>query len=125
MAFWCFMLATDLLVPLIMIGFGGMFARHAPREINGLFGYRTPRSMRNQDTWTFAHHYSGRLMLWWGLVMLPLSVLALLPVLGQGEEVTGTAGAVICCVQLIPLFGIIAATERALKRTFDDRGRRR
>lgn len=42
MAFWCFMLATDLLVPLIMIGFGGAFARHAPREINGLFGYRTP-----------------------------------------------------------------------------------
>ena len=119
------MLATDLLVPLIMIGFGGTFARHAPREINGLFGYRTPRSMCNQDTWTFAHHYSGRLMLRWGLVMLPLSVLALLPVLGQGEEVTGTAGAVICCVQLIPLFGIIAATERALKRTFDDRGRRR
>ena len=125
MAFWCFMLATDLLVPLIMIAFGGVFARHAPKEINGLVGYRTPRSMRNQDTWRFAHRYSGRLMFRWGLALLPLSVLALLPVLGQGEEVIGTAGAIICCVQMIPLFGIIAATERALKHTFDDSGKRR
>lgn len=125
MAFWFLMLVTDLLVPLIMVGFGGRFARHAPREINGLIGYRTPRSMRNRDTWEFAHHYSGRLMFRWGLALLPLSVLALLPVLGKGEDPVGVAGTVICCVQLVPLFGIIAATEKALKRNFDDSGKRR
>lgn len=125
MTFWLFMLATDLLLPLIMVAFGGIFSRHAPREINGLFGYRTPRSMRSRDTWAFAHHYSGRLMFRWGLAMLPVSVLALLPVLGLGEDAVGTAGTVICCVQLIPLFGIIFVTERALKRNFDDNGKKR
>ena len=125
MMFWLFMLATDLLVPLILVVFGSVFSRRAPREINGLFGYRTPRSMRSRDAWEFAHHYSGRLMFRWGLVLLPVSVVALLPVLGQGEDAVGTVGTVICFAQLIPLFGIIAVTERALKRNFDDKGKKR
>ncbi|MDO4554333.1 MAG: SdpI family protein, partial [Lachnospiraceae bacterium] len=28
--------------------------------MNGLKGYRTSRSMKNMDTWKFAHEYSGR-----------------------------------------------------------------
>lgn len=123
--FWLFMLFTDLLVPVIMIGFGGYFSNRAPKEVNGLFGYRTPRSMKNQETWQFAHHYSGKLMFRWGWVLLPLSVAALLPFWGQSEDAVGMAGAVICCVQIVPLLGVIAVTERALKRNFDDDGNRK
>ena len=125
MIFWFFMLLTVLLIPLIMLWFGRFFAKQAPRQINWIFGYRTRRSMRNRETWEFAHRYSGGLMYRWGLAMLPLSLLGMLAVWGRGEDVIGVAGAVLCLVQLIPFFFIVAQTERALKETFDEDGDRR
>ena len=55
-----FNLALDLLVPLIMIGIGLSFLKKPPKDINGAYGYRTPMSMKNQDTWDFAHRVCGR-----------------------------------------------------------------
>ena len=55
------MLAMDLIIPLSMIFLGKYFSKRAPKEINMLFGYRTTRSTKNQDTWQFAHHFFGRL----------------------------------------------------------------
>lgn len=59
MLFWIFMLVMNLLIPISMIGFGKLFMKTTPKEINGLFGYRTSMSMKNKDTWIFAHHYCG------------------------------------------------------------------
>ena len=61
MGFWIFMLIMDLLIPFTMIGFGKMFLKKAPDQINYVFGYRTSMSMKNQDTWVFAHHYCGKI----------------------------------------------------------------
>ena len=41
MGFWIFMCVTVLLIPFLMISFGGLFSRSAPKEINSAFGYRT------------------------------------------------------------------------------------
>ena len=67
MGFWIFMLAMDLILPLSMVFLGRYFVRHAPGNINMLFGYRTARSMKNQDTWQFAHRYFGKLWYKMGL----------------------------------------------------------
>ena len=37
--------------------------KKAPDSINPVFGYRTTMSMKNRDTWEFAHQYCGKL--WW------------------------------------------------------------
>ena len=87
MGFWCFMLAMDLIIPLSMIFLGKYFSKRAPKEINMLFGYRTTRSTKNQDTWQFAHHFFGRLWYKMGLLLLILSVAAMLPGLGRGRYV--------------------------------------
>ena len=60
-AFWVFMLIMDLLLPFTMIGFGKYFMTKGPKEINSAFGYRTSMSMKNHDTWEFAHKYCGKL----------------------------------------------------------------
>ena len=65
MGFWIFMLIMDLLIPFTMIGFGKMFLKKAPDQINYVFGYRTSMSMKNQDTWVFAHHYCGKIWYLW------------------------------------------------------------
>ena len=43
-AFWIFVLAMDLLVPGVMIGFGKEFQKNPPTEINPGYGYRTAMS---------------------------------------------------------------------------------
>lgn len=125
MIFWCFMLISDLLIPLAMVGFGGLFSRRAPNSINMTFGYRTAMSMKNRDTWEFAHQYIGRLWLRCGLVSLPLSAIPFLFVLHKDADAIGIMGLVVVAAQLILLIGTIFPTEAALRRVFDENGMRR
>lgn len=125
MGFWIFMLCTVLLVPLIMLFFGLYFKNKSPKEINSLFGYRTTMSMKNKDTWEFAHHYCGRLWLVLGMIMLPLSVIPMLFFINQDIDVVGIAGGIIEGIQVVILLISIFPTEKALKKTFDENGNRR
>lgn len=119
------MLVIDLLIPLTMIIFGRIFMRSAPKEINSTFGYRTGRSMQNRDTWDFAHRYFGRIWFICGLIILPLSVVAMVFVLGQSERTVGYAGTAVCLAQLVPMALAIVPTEAALKKNFDTNGQRK
>ena len=125
MGFWIFMLYTVLLVPLIMLFFGLYFKNKSPKEINSLFGYRTTMSMKNKDTWEFAHHFCGRLWLVLGMIMLPLSVIPMLFFINQDIDVVGIAGGIIEGIQVVILLISIFPTEKALKKTFDENGNRR
>ena len=125
MGFWIFMLLMDLLIPLTMVGFGKLFMTKPPQNINAAFGYRTTMSMKNKDTWDFAHKYCGKLWLKCGSVLLPLSVIPLIFVFNEGTAVIGTVGGAVCVAQLVPLAVPIFLTEAALKRTFDRNGFRR
>ena len=50
-----------LLIPGTMVLFGYVWKKHPPKTINGIYGYRTRRSMQNWATWEFAHQYCARL----------------------------------------------------------------
>ena len=125
MGIWLLMAATDLVIPAVMIGAGRLFWKRPPRKLNGAFGYRSALSMRNGDTWDFAHRCAGRL--WWklGWVTLALTLAALLPLLGRGEKTVGIVGTVILLAQCVPLAAVIPLTERALERTFHPDGTRK
>ena len=125
MGFWLLMLAFDMIIPLTMIGFGRYFIRSAPNKINYLFGYRTAMSMKNKDTWVFAHNFCGRLWYRWGIMLLPITLLVMLFVINGTQDTVGTVGGILCLVQLLPLAGAIIPTEKALKKTFDESGSRR
>ncbi len=51
--------------PLIILSY--LFMRFPPKKINAIYGYRTPRSMRNQEAWDFANKYSSELMFYFCL----------------------------------------------------------
>lgn len=123
--FWVFMLIMDLLIPFTMIGVGRLFLTKAPQNINATFGYRTTMSMKNQETWDFAHKYCGKLWFKCGNVLLPLSVIPLLFVLNKDIEIIANVGLIIAAVQFILLIGSIFPTEAALKKTFNKNGIRR
>lgn len=46
MGFWIYMFIMVLLIPCSMIGFGKLFFKRPPKDINAVFGYRTNMSMK-------------------------------------------------------------------------------
>ena len=86
MGFWIFMMVMNLLIPATMIGFGKLFLKTAPKEINAIFGYRTSMSMKNRETWEFAHHYFGKRWFFLGIFLLPVTILLMLPVRQKGID---------------------------------------
>lgn len=125
MWFWWFIFCCDLLMPILMIICGRMMWKHPPKNINGLLGYRTARSMKNMDTWKFAHDYSGKL--WWKLgwtIILP-SIAIHIPFYSSTDDEISIISLIVVTVQLIILIGSIVPTEQALKKAFADEGVRR
>ena len=124
MAFWVFMAVVSLFIPIIMVIFGKSFLKAAPKEINGIYGYRTAMSMKNQDTWEFAHKHFGKVWFYAGLILLPLNIIPLLFVMGESKDLIGTVGIVVCLIDTAVMLLSIIPTEKALKKTFDSDGNR-
>lgn len=118
--FW-FLLAMVLLTPAIMLGVGFAWKKHPPGEINDLCGYRTKRSMMNQETWKFAHAYCAKIWRVWNGVLLLLS--AALLFLFRSDFVNASLWVI--GFQIVVLCLSIFLTERALKKNFDENGNRR
>lgn len=124
MEFWIFVLIMNLLIPITMIIIGSYYAKKAPKKINSISGYRTPMSMKNKDTWEFAHTYCGKLWRVIGWVMLPVSVFAMVLVMGKEIVTVGTFGLGFSIIQCVVLIIPIIPTERALRKNFDEHGNR-
>lgn len=122
MWFWWFMFSCDLLIPVLMILCGRMMWKHPPKNINGVIGYRTSRSMKNMDTWIFAHHYSGKL--WWKLGWITLfpSAAIHIPLYGVSDDAIAIAGGILAALQIVVLVGSVFQTEKVLKETFTEEG---
>ena len=123
MAFGYIMLLVILIIPLLMVGFGLLLMKNPPKKINSVYGYRTRRSVRSQETWDFAHYYFGKLWLVCGLVSIPISLVPICLVLGKSEQVISVAGLIVLGIQTLLLLVTILLTERALKKNFDEFGR--
>ncbi len=119
------MFIFNLLIPVLMIIFGRIMYKHAPKSINGVYGYRTSMSMKNEDTWKFAHDYCGRLWYKIGLIMLIPSVLVQLPFVKSSTDTIGIMTVVLETVQICVMIASIFPTEKALRKTFDKYGNRK
>lgn len=124
MGFWIFMMICNLLIPVIMIVIGMVFVNHPPKSINGVYGYRTTMSMKNMNTWNFAHLYCGKLWRKIGWIMLPISIVVMIPLLGKSDNIIGIWGGVLETVECTILIAAIFPVERALKKNFDKDGNR-
>lgn len=124
MLFWAFMLIADLLVPLTMIYFGARFEKNAPKEINAAFGYRTTMSMKNKDTWQFAHEYIGKLWKVCGWLVLLISAVVMFFSYGKDIIAVSIIGGIVCILQIVIMICTMIPTEIALKKDFDEYGNR-
>ena len=125
MGYAFFLFLCSLLIPALMIVLGRWMHHNPPKTINSFCGYRTSMSMKNMDTWIFAHELCGRL--WWktGWLTLIPSIAVLLLFLRSSEDTLTIVSLILNALQLVALFPPIIITEKALKRTFDRHGNRR
>ena len=112
----------SLIVPLTMLVFGVWLRRRPPKEIGGVFGYRTRMSMKNDETWRFAHEKCGKIWTWTGVVLLIVTaVLSALLWLKGGDALTRFATSW-SMAQVVVLVLTILPVEHALKKHFDENG---
>ena len=124
MGFWVYITSMNMVIPLIMIFFGKYFIAKAPNKINRFFGYRTSMSMKNEDTWKFAHKYCGRIWYMSGLVMAPIVILVMAFAVGKSKDFVEALGGILCAAETIYIVGSIIPVEIALRKNFDKNGKR-
>lgn len=125
MNFWIFMMICNLIIPLIVIVLGKYYSNNVPKKINNIVGYRTPMSMKNKETWEFAHNYCGKLWLKMGWYMLILSIAAMISVVKSGEKAVSIVGGSLCIIETIIIVLSVFIVEKALKDNFDKSGIRK
>ena len=121
--YFILMMLVTLIMPLMMVGFGLLFMKNPPKSINSLYGYRTRRSTKNQETWDFAHYYFGKLWYKYGLISIPVSLFPFCLVIGKSDDVITMTTLIVMGLQSILLVVTIILTERALKTHFDETGK--
>ena len=97
--------------------------RFPPKRINGLYGYRMPSSMKNQQTWDEANSFSARYMIKLGLIVMVAGFilagcLSLLSIKKDVQMGLQTALLVITSITVALL--LIASTEKHLSKVFDN-----
>ncbi|HWT76736.1 MAG TPA: SdpI family protein [Mobilitalea sp.] len=112
-------------MPVIMLLFGYTSRHRIPKTINSIYGYRTAMSMKNQDTWEFAHKCFGALWLKWGAVMFLVSMVVSIVGFKFNENVQGMILLALVTLQTIVIIASVSPVEKALKAAFDENGNRR
>jgi hypothetical protein len=120
-----FLFVTLSLIPATMVVIALAWRKRPPGKINWIYGYRTDWSMKTQETWDFAHEYISVLWLRVGIPLWVFSVAAwLIGIRNDGADL-GKITTVITLIQCVFLILPILPTERALRQTFDAKGKRR
>lgn len=118
MGFWIFMFGVNLLLPVMMVGFGRLFCKHPPKNINGIYGYRTRRAMASQEAWDFSQRYFGKCWFYSGFVVLFLVVIGMLLLFGKSEDMVEIYGGILSMVGCVFMILPIIPTEHELKKRF-------
>lgn len=118
-----FSLIMTIIISLTMIGFGFLFVKRPPKEINYIFGYRTSMSTKNQETWDFAHRYSGKVWIRSGVLTFIISIIFIFAL--KDFENYKQIMLMLFYLQLAMLLLVIPLTEIALRSIFDKNGNKK
>jgi len=106
-------MAIGYLTFILLISF--IFVKFPPKKINHLYGYRTRRSMTNQEIWKVANKYSAELMVKFSLISMVFP-----PVLYFVYPKNNLLITII--IQTALLFSTLYFTEKYLDKYFDKDG---
>ena len=120
MGFWIFMFIVTLLIPAALLLIWYLCPKL--KTINNASGYRSKRSMQNQDTWDFAQKYSSKISLYMFFPSLILAIAIMPTVSSKPIDRIAWIGLGITMIQMMSFIVIMIFTEKALKKRFDESG---
>ena len=97
------------------LAIGIFLVKCPPKKINGLYGYRTSRSMQSQEAWDFSQRYSSKIMVMVGIVYVILGPLSLF--VPKQDDMVGALISIV--IVLTGVFVMFYKTERQLGKRFD------
>jgi hypothetical protein len=123
-----FWILPALIIPSIVLLVSLLYTLFPPRKINSLYGYRTPRSMLNQDTWAVANQLAPK-----ALITVQIGIGVLIVLVGvlhkyeivsifNNEDSFYLASMVLATASVTSVFFIV---EKNLTKLFNDDGTRK
>lgn len=105
----------NILLAVIFVIAGLFLYKLPPQKPNSLYGYRSPRSRKNQTNWDAAQLYSSKKMMQLGLFFLVLAPFAFF-VKTENENALGAYILGITALMIIGIVVMIFKTEKHLKK---------
>ncbi|MTI70540.1 MAG: SdpI family protein [Firmicutes bacterium] len=109
-------------IPLMMTTIGFVWRKKPPKAINWVYGYRTSKSMKNQETWEFANKYFGNLWYKIGIALSIISIIVFCVFINSTDLTKEKVFGLWIILQSISLLIPIIPTEISLKKNFDKNG---
>lgn len=122
MNYFVLMIAIFLL-PVVMVICGMSYTKKGPKRISKVQGYRSKMSMKNRETWDFAHKYLGDLWFKLGVPLLAMTSVVSLLVFRESDERILFWCTVIMVIQIVIMALPVYFAEKALKTNFDENGK--
>ncbi len=122
---WLILLASNLLLPVMMLIFGLVLSKRPPKKINSFYGYRTRRSMKNMDTWLFGNQTMGQYWIRYSILGYFLTMIFMMVIMNEGDDQMAMHSLILTTILLVWMIIPIFITEKKLKLTFDEEGRRK
>ncbi len=97
--------------------FSIIFYFFPPKKINGIYGYRTNKSMLNEDVWQFANAFFNKQFLLFSAISFGTSLLFVFLFSGKISWQP-------MVIMLLSLGASVIKTEQELAKNFDDEGNR-
>ena len=107
---------VHLVIGPLMTLIGFIFKMYPPKKINYIYGYRTPMSMKNENTWKEANAHSADSMIKVGILTMLFQVISAI--------LFGTESALMisCVFLVVALLVSVVLTEKHLRERFDGDG---
>ena len=102
---------------LLLIIFAWYYKAFPPKSINFIYGYRTRKSMRNQETWDFGNKIGAEMMFYTGMATLVVGTVAYFISPTWSLGISGF-------FLVVALFEGIFWCEQQLAHNFDKNGKR-
>lgn len=122
---WLILLGSNLLLPVMMLIFGLVLSKHPPKKINSVYGYRTRRSMKNMDTWLFGNQTMGQYWIRYSILGYFLTMVFMIVIMNESDDQMAMHSLILTTILLVWMIIPIFMTEKKLKLTFDEEGRRK
>jgi uncharacterized membrane protein len=112
------------LIGFIFMIMGFIQKRFPPKHINGLYGYRMPSAMKNQQTWDEANSFSAGYAVKLGVIMILAGFILVtgLELIDMKEDTRMELHAALLVVSSITMAVLlITGTEKHMSKVFDNK----